>query len=1035
MKLQGNLWLAAIFLSFLSFKVSLFPSVNALGNETDRLALLHFKQSITSDPFGILSWWNHSVSFCNWPGINCGRRHHRVTAIVLQGYNLKGSISPHIGNLSFLRFINLQNNSISGEIPPQVGHLFRLRHLLLNNNTFGGKIPVNLMNCSELRRIRIFVNGFNGDIPKEIGFLKKLEAFYVNANNLTGKIPTSIGNLSSLREFSAAENHLGGNIPDEVGRLSRMDFISASVNKLSGTLPSSFYNLSSLEVISLPSNQLNGILPANIGDTLPNLRVLQIGDNEFSGTIPISLSNNTRLLILELAGNFFFGKVPTNIGNLLDMWSLNLEINHLGSNSSCDWDFLTSLANCSKLEVLALDSNNFGGALPDSIGNLTSQLRGLYLGDNNIHGRIPSSLENLINLNTLSMEYNLLTGVIPEYLGKFGNLQQLAIRGNRVSGKIPSSLGNLTLLFFLELAENKLEGTIPPSIGNLKNLNYMNLAHNNLGGEVPPQVFVLPFLSILLDLSQNTLTGSLPVEVGKLKSLTTLALHGNNLSGGIPTAIGDCSSLEYLYLRGNSFDENITSSLADVKGLRELDLSQNNFSGKIPKDLQNLALQYLNISFNHLEGEVPTGGVFRNASAVSMVGNSKLCGGIKELQLPACPVKTTNKMKRPVLKITTITICVVVGLLVVSSFFVFCWRKLSKEKSSSTLSSIELLPKVSYKELLEATGGFSSENLIGSGSFGSVYKGILDKEEKIVAVKVLNLQAKGGSKSFMAECKALRNIRHRNLVKILTACSSVDYKGNEFMALVFKFMENGSLEKWLHKENEADSQSRSLSLLQRLSIVGDVASALQYLHHECEQPIIHCDLKPSNVLLDKDMIAHVSDFGLARLLSTSQASTSKQSSTIGMMGTVGYTAPEYGMGGEASIQGDVYSFGILILEIFTARKPTNPIFNDSNNLHNFVKMALPDRLMEIVDPYLLSSEVEETTSRGGINRNIVESQYEIIESGSHNQMDVKTRKCLLSVLEIGLACSRILPKERANMNDAARELHLTKNGFLRSQRS
>ncbi|XP_059436722.1 probable LRR receptor-like serine/threonine-protein kinase At3g47570 [Corylus avellana] len=197
------------------------------------------------------------------------------------------------------------------------------------------------------------------------------------------------------------------------------------------------------------------------------------------------------------------------------------------------------------------------------------------------------------------------------------------------------------------------------------------------------------------------------------------------------------------------------------------------------------------------------------------------------------------------------------------------------------------------------TRGFSPRNLIGFGSFGSVYKGIVDQEEMIIAIKVLNLQQKGASKSFMAECNALRNIRHQNLVKILTCCSSMDYSGNEFKALVYEFMANGSLEKWLHRDLDKENQSRNLNLLQRLYIAIDVASALHYFHDYCERPIIHCDLKPSNVLLDDDMIAH------------------------------------------------------------ERKRPIDKMFEDNFNLHNFVKMALSERLMQIVDPNLLTREVNE----------------------------------------------------------------------------
>ncbi|KAL2505816.1 putative receptor-like protein kinase [Abeliophyllum distichum] len=215
---------------------------------------------------------------------------------------------------------------------------------------------------------------------------------------------------------------------------------------------------------------------------------------------------------------------------------------------------------------------------------------------------------------------------------------------------------------------------------------------------------------------------------------------------------------------------------------------------------------------------------------------------------------------------------------------------------------MHLYSRISYDELLKATGGFSSENLICSGGFGTVYKGILDLDRSTVAVKVLNLQQRGASKSFLAECQALRNIRHRNLVKVINICSSSDFQGNDFKALVYQFIPNGSLEKWLHSEEN----NLCSNILQRLNIVIDVASALYYLHHQCQTPIVHCDLKPQNVLLDDDLTAYVGDFGLAWLLP--MEAISREFSSLGIKGTIGYAAPEYGMGSQVSIQGDVYSY-------------------------------------------------------------------------------------------------------------------------------
>ncbi|PON68242.1 GPCR kinase [Parasponia andersonii] len=891
-----SMYLQVIILFSSSYLWSQFAiPTNALGSEGDGLALLEFKRGIVSDPFGVLRSWNDSTDFCNWKGVTCSRRHKRVTVLSLYEHNLQGSISPHIGNLSFLKLIDLSNNSFSGEIPKEVGQLFRLQYFYLTNNTLTGEIPAQLSNCSELREIDFARNRLAGRIPSELGYFAKLELFQLGANNLTGRVPTSIGNLSSLVHFSVPYNNLEGNIPKEIGHLKSLSILAVAANKFSGELPSSLYNLSSITIISTASNHFNGTLPANIGLTLPNLEWLAISSNELSGPIPISLSNASKLQAVVLSTNNFVGAVPRDLGKLVDLWWLGFGSNYLGSNSSDDLNFLTSLKNISQLQILDFGGNQFGGVLPASIANLSTTLTKLFLGGNQISGFVPTILEKYTNLRVLDMARNLFTGVIPSSFGMLQNVQGMDLRKNKLFGEIPSSFGNLTQLIELYLSENMFNGSIPSSIGNCKYLQYLDISQNNLTGAIPKEVTDLSSLSLLLNLSYNSLSGNLPVEVGNLKNINALDVSENNLVGEIPTTIGDCKSLEYLNLQGNSFQGVIPSSLASLKGLSHLDLSHNKLSGNIPKDLQTLPfLVYFNASFNELEGEVPTKGVFRNASSISVMENSKLCGGIPELQLPACTTaRATKHGLSHSLKLAIIISCVVLVLLTLASFLALYSKRNSKKKPSPMLSTKDLepghLPKVSYKMLYEGTAGFSLDNLVGSGSFGSVYRGILGQDERVVAIKVIHLQQSGASKSFMSECMALRNIRHRNLVKIITSCSSLDYQGNEFKALVFEFIANSSLEEWLHVDGE--NSSRNLNFLQRLSVAIDVASALQYLHFECEPPVIHCDLKPSNILLDNDMVAHVGDFGLARILSTTNGIPRSQTSTIGLKGSIGYAAP------------------------------------------------------------------------------------------------------------------------------------------------
>ncbi|XP_058772645.1 probable LRR receptor-like serine/threonine-protein kinase At3g47570 [Vicia villosa] len=1000
-------------LTLICFGPNKIMAATILGNQTDHLSLLQFKESISSDPYRILDSWNESTHFCNWHGITCHSKHQRVTKMMLQGYKLHGPISPYIGNLSRLRNLNLEENTLFGNIPQELGRLLHLHGLFLSNNSLAGEIPTILTNCSNLVDLFLFGNNLTGKIPSQIFSLQKLQLLNIGKNNLIGGVPSFIGNISSLTALGVAYNNLEGHIPREICHLTNLIKMNVGINKLSGMFPPCLYNMSSLTLFSAASNRFGGSLPPNMFQTLSNLQEIHIDRNEISGPIPTSIANASTLRIFSIDANHFVGQVPS-LGRLHHLYFLNLEINHLGDKSTQDLEFLKTLTNCSKLYVISIGANNFGGQLPNSVGNLSSQLSRLYVGGNEISGKVPPELGNLVNLILLTMESNHFEGIIPTSFRKLQNIQVLDLRQNNLSGSIPSSIGNLTQLFDLRLSENMLEGNIPPSIGKCQRLEYLNLSRNNLQGAIPLEVFEISTLSRGLDLSQNSLSGSLPNEVGLLKNIENLVVSQNNLSGEIPSTIGECITLENLNLQGNSFQGTIPSNLASLKGLQYLDLSRNRLSGSIPDVIQDIPdLKHLNVSFNMLEGEVPIGGVFGNATQVALIGNNKLCGGISELHLPPCPIKGRKHKNKDNFKLIGVIVSVVSFLLILSFIITIYWMRNTNQKPSFDSPTIDQLTKVSYQELHRGTDGFSDRNLIGSGSFGFVYRGNLMSQDNVVAVKVLNLQKKGAHKSFIAECNALKSIRHRNLVKILTCCSSTDHKGQEFKALVYDYMKNGSLEQWLHPEILNAELPKKLDLTHRLNIITDVASALHYLHQECEQLVLHCDLKPSNVLLDDDMIAHVSDFGIARLVSTIDGNSLKDTSTIGIKGTVGYAPPEYGMGSEVSTSGDMYSFGILVLEMLTGRRPTDEVFEDGQNLHNFVAISFPDNLIKILDPHLISRDAEVAT----LDRN----RENLIQN---------VEECLVSVFKIGLICSMQSQKERMNIVDVTRELSIIKKTFL-----
>ncbi|RCV24700.1 hypothetical protein SETIT_5G106700v2 [Setaria italica] len=568
-----------------------------------------------------------------------------------------------------------------------------------------------------------------------------------------------------------------------------------------------------------------------------------------AGTLSPAIGNLSFLRALNLSSNWFHGSIPSSIGRLARLQRLDLSYNTLTG------ELPANLSSCASLLNLRIRSNHLHGRIPAELGHKLTSLKELSLPNNSFLTRtIAGSIANMSSLLLLDLSRNKLEGSIPPELGSMAGLMSLGLFCNEFSGVLPNSLYNLSLLKAFQVGWNMLSGTIPADIGDrFPAIEILHYSDNWFSGTIPPSVSNLSATLTWLLLDVNSFSGYVPPGLGRLQSLTHLCLDVNKLEADdrqgweFITFLRNCSQLQYL----ENLEGPIPASLGNLKNLYVFDLSKNGLNGSIPREVLKLpALSYyLDLAYNSLSGSLPTE-----------------VGGLAYLSIL---------------------------LLSVALIWLIHKKLRKKHESQHTPTTEEQYEKISYHALSNGTNGFSEANLLGQGSYGAVYKCTLHDQDTIVAVKVFNIQQSRSTRSFVAECEALRRVRHRGLIKIITCCSSINHQGMEFKALVFEFMPNGSLNGWLHLESDMHTRTNTLSLEQRLHIAVDIMDALDYLHNYCQPPIIHCDIKPSNILLALDMSARVGDFGISRILPESVSKTLRNlNSTFGVKGSIGYVAPD-----------------------------------------------------------------------------------------------------------------------------------------------
>ncbi|KAL5741401.1 hypothetical protein ACOSP7_028133 [Xanthoceras sorbifolium] len=858
----------------------------------------------------------------------------------LAGNQVNGTVPGFVGKL---RGVYLSFNSLGGSVPSEIGNICKnLEHLDLSGNYLLGGIPRSLGSCSQLRSLLLYSNMLEEVIPAELGMLQSLEVLDVSRNSLSGPVPAELGNCSKLTVLVLSDLF---DTYEDVGSTKRdspsqqLSSMNDDFNFFQGGLPGAVASLPNLRILWAPRATLEGKFPSNWG-ACDNLEVLSLSHNFFTGEIPGSFGHCKKLRFLDLSSNRLTGELAEELpvpcmtvfdvsGNLLSgsipifydracppVPSLRQQLFESYNPSTAYQSFFMSKSQVgTPLALLGADKalaiyhnfggNNFTGSLPsmpiapERLGNQTAYA--FFAGDNDLSGPFPGNLFDIcdrLSMIMVNVSNNRMPGQVPAKIGKICNsLKYLDASRNQIYGPIPAGIGELVSLVALNLSWNLVQDQIPSSLGQIKGLKYLSLAGNNLTGSIPSSLGQLQLLDVL-DLSSNFLSGKIPDGLKDLRNLTVLLLNNNKLSGKIP------------------------SGLANVSTLSAFNVSFNNLSGPLP--LSNNLMKCSSVFGNPYLRPCQSFSLTVPASD-SQVGDSQNYVSPP----PGSPIGNVNRGFNSI-EIASIAsasaIVSVLFALIVLFFYTRKWNPRSRVMGSTrkevTIFTDVGVP-VTFENVVQATGNFNASNCIGNGGFGATYKAEISPGV-LVAIKRLSVGRFQGVQQFHAEIKTLGRLRHPNLVTL------IGYHASETeMFLIYNYLPGGNLENFIQ---ERSTRAVDWKILYKIAL--DTARALAYLHDECVPRVLHRDVKPSNILLDDGFNAYLSDFGLARLLGTSETHA-----TTGVAGTFGYVAPEYAMTCRVSDKADVYSYGVVLLELLSEKKALDPSFSSYGNGFNIVAWA------------------------------------------------------------------------------------------------